>query len=88
MEKKYSLDYFDSEESYRAWVRGILEVHLVEEEQVGFLGIPVKRFVEIAIEETFNYLRAKKWACPQKSTAEILDVSTKSVSRAVAKLIK
>lgn len=88
MERKYSYDFFDSEESYRMWVRDILNTHLHEAEQVGFLSIPVKRFMEIAIEETFRYLRDKKWPSPITSTALILDLWRETVSRTIAKLSK
>ena len=68
------------ETSFRQWVRKELEEMLSDEPNNVKYGIfPVKRFVHIAIEETYLYIARKKWRAQRQSTADCLGVDRTTV---------
>ena len=72
------------ETSFRQWVRKELEEILGDEPNNVKYGIfPVKRFVHIAIEETYLYIARKKWRAPIQKTADCLGVTARSVNNAL-----
>ena len=74
----------DSEIAFRQWMRAMLEQMLGDQPgNVHRVCFPVKRFVQIAIEEVYRYLSRKQWRAPQLTAADILEIDPKSVSRAI-----
>ena len=80
-------DFVELEVRYRAWLRAQLKEVLADDpDMTGFVSLRVKDLTQISIEEVYSYLVRKNWPSAQKTTAEIVDCSTKSVSRAIKKL--
>ena len=72
---------------YRAWLRETLQQTLGNNtENTDFISLPVKNLMQISIEEVYLYLMRKQWPSPQKTTAEILEISRNWVSHAIKKL--
>ena len=78
--------FIELENAYRMWVREMMEKSLADDqENVGWVSLPVKNLMQITIVEVYRYLVRKNWPSAQKSTAEILEISRNWVSHAIKK---
>ncbi len=69
--------------AFRAWYREQLKQTIGDNpEKSRYFLFPVKEMMQICIEETDLYLMRINCHAPQKTTAEMLEISRKSVLRA------
>ncbi len=75
---------YDMTETFRVWLREELKEVLGDNpENADYALLRVKDLMQISIEEVYLYISRKQWRTPQKTTAEMLEISRKSVLRAL-----
>ena len=75
---------FEAEEQFRLWVREVLKNVLGDDPDAPHrFSFPVKRLLQIAIEEIYFHLMRNNVRAPQKTAADILEIDPKTVSRTI-----
>ena len=79
----------NNEAIFREWLRSVMKVTLGDNpDATRYFYLPIKRMDEIAIEEVYLYLMRHQFHAPRQTTADICDISIKTVSRTVNKISK
>lgn len=72
------------ENAFRMWVRSMLESYVGNDvDQANHFYLPLRHIVVIAIEEVYFYLDRHDIPAPRKTTADILKIDPKTVSRTI-----
>ena len=80
-------DSFNAENAFRMWVRDVLKNELGNDPDAARrFSFPIKRLIQIAIEEIYFYLMRNNVRAPQQTAGDILEIDPKTVSRTINKL--
>ena len=72
------------ENAFRMWIRSMLEKYIGNDaDKANHLYLPLRRLIIIATEEVFLYLNRHNIPAPRKTTANILKIDPKTVSRTI-----
>ena len=72
------------ENAFRMWVRSMLEKYIGNDaDKANHLYLPIRRLIVIATEEVYLYLNRHNIPAPRKTTANILKIDPKTVSRTI-----
>lgn len=72
------------ENAFRLWIRSMLDLYVGNDaDKANHLYLPLRRLAVIAIEEVYFYLDRHNLPAPRKTTANILKIDPKTVSRTI-----
>jgi len=72
------------ENAFRLWIRSMLEKYIGNDaDKANHLYLPLRRLIVIATEEVYLYLNRHNIPAPRKTTANILKIDPKTVSRTI-----
>ena len=72
------------ENAFRLWIRSMLDMYISNDaDKANHLYLPLRRLAVIAIEEVYFYLDRHNLPAPRKTTANILKIDPKTVSRTI-----